>query len=355
MSETETQKSETTPESLSVAPQSALSRPGIPSSPALIVAIVAIVLLALQWLDSRQRYTAMELSLTQRLSEFDTRNRESQLLAKKAEESGTQSAAHVALIEQKLAESQSQQDALQSLYQEFANDRDQRAVSEVEQLLVIAGEQLHLAGNLRAALTALQTADMRLQEIDKPQAIQLRKSISKDIERLQALPSVDTVGISLRLEGMAAMVEKLPLMSEHHPRPATDATAPDYEANAWRRLAGEIWQDIRKLVRIERIDRPEPPLLTPEQSFFLRENLRLRLLTARIALLQRDEATYHADLRAAEDWLNRHFDTSDQHVQNTITSIHLLAGSAINIQLPDITETLNAANRYKRSLERSAK
>lgn len=321
----------------------------------MIVAIAAIVLLAWQWLDSRQRYTALELSLTQRLSEFDTRNRESQLLAKKAEESGTQSAAHVALIEQKLAESQSQQDALQALYQEFANDRDQRVVSEVEQLLAIAGEQLQLAGNLRAALTALQTADMRLQEIDKPQAIQLRKAIGKDIERLQALPSVDVVGTSLRLEGMASMVEKLPLMSEHHPRPSTDATAPDYEANAWRRLAGEIWQDIRQLVRIERIDRPEPPLLTPEQSFFLRENLRLRLLTARIALLQRDEATFHADLRAAEDWLNRHFDTTDKHVQNTISSLHQLAGSAINIQLPDIAETMNAANRYKRSLERNVK
>jgi len=326
-----------------------------PTNVAMVIAIAALFLLAWQWLDSRERHTAMELSLTQRLSEFDTRNRESYLLAKKAEESGIKSAAHMALLEQKLAESQIQQDALQALYQQFANDRDLRVVSEVEQLLAIAGEQLHLAGNLRAALTALQTADMRLQEIDKPQAIQLRKSIGMDVERLQALPSVDIVGTSLRLEGMAAMVDKLPLMSEHHPRPSTDATAPDYEANAWRRLAGEIWRDLRQLVRIERIDRPEPPLLTPEQSFFLRENLRLRLLTARIALLQRDEATYRTDLRATEDWLRRHFDTTDKHVQNTISSVHQLAGNAINIQLPDITETLNAANRYKRSLERSSK
>jgi uroporphyrin-3 C-methyltransferase len=107
------------------------------------------------------------------------------------------------------------------------------------------------------------------------------------------------------------------------------------------------------MVRIERIDRPEPPLLTPEQSFFLRENLRLRLLTARIALLQRDESTCHTDLRAAEDWLKRHFDTTDKNVQNAIASIRQLAGSAINIQLPDISETLNAAGRYKLSLEKT--
>jgi uroporphyrin-3 C-methyltransferase len=336
-------------------PQATPPRAGFSPNIALIVALAAIVLLAWQWLDSRQRYTALEITLSQRLNDFDTRNRESQLLAKKAEESSTQSAVHLALIEQKLAESQNQQESLQTLYQEFANNHDERVVSEVEQLLVIAGEQLHLAGNLRAALLALQTADMRLQQLDKPQAIPLRKSIGRDIEHLQALPAVDVVGSSLRLEGMAAMVEKLPLMSEHHPRPFSDATSPDYETNAWRRLAGEIWHDIRQLIRIERIDRPEPPLLTPEQSFFLRENLRLRLLTARIALLQRDEATYHTDLRAAEDWLKRHFDTSDKHVQNTIASIGQLAGSAINIQLPDISETLNAANRYKLSLEKGGK
>jgi uroporphyrin-3 C-methyltransferase len=325
---------------------------GISPTVALAVALIAIVLLAWQWLDSRKTIANLEVTLSQRLGDFDTRNRESQLLAKKAEESVTQSNAHVALIEQKLAESQNQQEALQMLYMEFANNRDERLMSEVEQLVSIASEQLQLAANPKSALLALQTADMRLQALDKPQAIQLRKLIGRDIERLQALPLIDTVGISLRLDGIAAMVDQLPLTSDHHPRPASDATAPDYETNAWRRLAGEIWQDVRRLIRIERIDHPEPPLLTPEQAYFLRENLRLRLLTARIALLQRDESTYHNDLRAAEDWLKRHFDTMDAHVQNSIASIHQLAGSAINIQLPDLTESLNAAGRYKLSLEK---
>lgn len=328
--------------------------PRIRVSPAisLAIALAAMVLLAWQWLDSRETAAALEATLSQRIGEFDTRNRESGLLAKKAEESVAQSNARVALIEQKLAESQNQQEALQMLYMEFANNRDERIMSEVEQLIVVASEQLQLAANPKAALLALQTADMRLQSLDKPQAIQLRKLIGKDIEHLQALPLIDTVGISLRLDGIAAMVETLPLVSEHHPHPASDATAPDYETNAWRRLAGEVWQDVRRLIRIERIDRPEPPLLTPEQAYFLRENLRLRLLTARIALLQRDEATYHADLRATEEWLKRHFDTTDPHVQNSITSIRQLAGSAINIQLPDLTESLNAAGRYKLALEK---
>jgi len=319
---------------------------------ALTVAIVAMLLFIWLWLDARQYKATLELQLSQKLGEFDTKNRESALLAKKAEEATTQANARMLVLEQKLADSQSQQEALQTLYQEFSNHREERVMSEVEQLLIIANEQLQLAGNLKTALLAMQTADTRLQQIDKPQAIQLRKLLAKDIERLQISPSVDTVGISLRLETITGDIAKLPLISEHHPRTRDVPATPEIEASRWKKLGYEIWQDLRQLIRIERIDHPEPPLLTPEQAFFLRENLRLHLLTARIALLQRDEATYKADLAAAEDWLKRHFDTSDQAVQNAMATTHQLAGNAINIQLPDISASLNAASKYKVMLQK---
>lgn len=324
-------------------------------SPALVIAIIAIVLLAWQWLDTRQRLTGLEISLSQKLNSFDERNVESTVTAKQAEEKVEQTTARLTVIEQKLAESQDQLEALQTLYADFANNREERTISEVEQLLVIASEQLQLANNPKTALMAMQTADNRLQQLDKPQAIQLRKQLATDITRLQALPAVDVVGSSLRLEVMAADVEKLPLMSEHHPRIKEQTVASANQTSRWQQLAGEVWQDIRQLIRIERIDRPEPPLLTPEQTFFLRENLRLRLLTARIALLQRDEATYRADLGAAESWIKQHFDTSNPMVQNTISTMHQLATSSIYIQLPDISDTLNAVSRYKLFLQKGSK
>ena len=324
-------------------------------SPALVIAVIAIALLAWQWLDTRQRLTALELSLSQKLNSFDMRNVENTVTAKQAEEKVDQTTARLAVIEQKLAESQDQLEALQTLYAEFASNREERTISEVEQLLVIASEQLQLANNPKTALIAMQTADNRLQQLDKPQAIQLRKQLAKDITRLQTLPAVDMVGTSLRLEVMATEVEKLPLMSDHHPRVDDKPIAPVYQASRWQQLAGEVWLDIRQLIRIERIDHPEPPLLMPEQIFFLRENLRLRLLTARIALLQHDEATYHSDLSAAEGWIKQHFDTSDSRVQNTIDTMHQMANSSISIQLPDISDSLNAASRYKLFLQKGSK
>jgi len=321
---------------------------------ALAIGLVALLLAGWQWLDSRQRIGGLEQSLTQRLADFDTRNKESQLVAKQAEEATSRANARLALLEQKLDESQSQQDALQTLYLEMANNRDEWTIAEVEQLLIIASQQLQLAGNVKPALLALQTADTRLQQIDKPQIIQLRKLVSRDIQRLQALPSVDVVGMSLSLENLIASTDKIPLVSERHPK--TDVVIlPDWNDSPLHRLGQEIWYDIKGLIRIQQIDRPEPPLLTPEQTFFLRENLKLRLLTARIALLQRDEASYRNDLQTVDSWIKQHFDTHDAATQGAIAVLRHLSSNSLVIEVPDISETLNAVSKYKLSLEHPKK
>ena len=318
---------------------------------AIVLSVLAIVAAGWQWWDYREKSRELEQTLTQRLSRFDERNSESHMLSKRAEETAGQAAARVMLLEQRLEASRAQQEALQTLYMELANNRDEWAISEVEQLLIIASQQLHLAGNIKPALLALQTADARLQHLDKPQIVALRKIIALDIQRLQALPSVDFVGMNLKLEGLVDAADKLPLASERHPY--VKAVQPDWDTNPWRLLAQEIWQDIKRLVRIERMDQPELPLLEPEQAYFLRENLKLRLLTARIALLQRDEATYRTDLQMAVDWLKRYFNTQDPDGRNALNVLEQLSSSKISIEIPDIAASLNAVANYKQSLERT--
>ncbi len=319
---------------------------------ALILAILALVFTAWQWLDQQQHGSRLEKTLTHRLSEFDSRNREALALAKRADDSTLQAAAKISLLEQKLEESRAQQESLQTLYLELANNRDAWTISEAEQLIIIASQQLQLAGNLKPALLALQTADNRLQELDKPQIIQLRKIINRDIQKLQALPNVDIVGMSLKLEALSDAADKLPLASIRHPKDAA-ANRPDWDSNPWRRLTQEIWQDIWRMVRIERMDHPETPMLAPEQNYFLRENLKLRLLAARIALLQHDEATYRVDLHTAELWIRRYFDPLDANTKGSLDALQLLSSSSITIQLPDISESLNAVAKYKLALERN--
>jgi uroporphyrin-3 C-methyltransferase len=104
---------------------------------------------------------------------------------------------------------------------------------------------------------------------------------------------------------------------------------------------------------LERIDRPEPPLLAPEQNYFLRENIKLRLLSARIALLRHDEVTYRADLRAVEKWLLEHFDMRESSSKIMLSTIRQLSADNIVIEVPNINESLTLVNKYKLTLERS--
>jgi uroporphyrin-3 C-methyltransferase len=158
--------------------------------------------------------------------------------------------------------------------------------------------------------------------------------------------------MSLKLESLSENIDSLPLVSERHPSPAI-APKPDWNSNPWHRLAQEVWQDLKQMIRIERIDRPEPPLLAPDQTFFLRENIKLHLLTARIALLQHDEATYRTDLEAAEKWLKGHFDLREAATISALATIKELSANNIVIDLPDISESLGLVSKYKLSLERN--
>lgn len=320
----------------------------------LAVAIVALVLVGLLWLDSRQHGSSLEKDMGRRLAEFDSRNKESQLVATRAQEESRQAMAKLSLVEQKLADSQNQQLALEALYQELAHNRDEWVLAEIEQILLIASEQLQLAGNLKAALIALQTADGRLQRLDKPQFIALRKAIVTDIERLQALPAVDVVGYSLRLDGLAGMVDGLPLVVGSElpaDKVALKARADD---QLLAKLGREIWQDMKQLVRIQNMENPEAPLLTPSQSYFLRENLRLRLLSARIALQRHDELTYKADLKAAETWVRRYFDVKAKPTQAALGILKQLSSGSLHIEMPNISSSLNAVRGNKLVRERSA-
>jgi uroporphyrin-3 C-methyltransferase len=311
-------------------------------------ALGAVGLAGWQWYDSRSQTAVLKEELARRLAEGDARGRETLQSAKDSRELVRELETKLAVLENRLAESQNQQLALEALYQELARNRDEWSLAEIEQTMMIAAQQLQLAGNVRAAILALQGADARLQRIDRPQLAPLRKVINRDIERLQATPYVDVVGLSVKLDALIAAVDVWPLAMEQRPQPEKPVgTSVVDEPNAFVRIAREMWQDLRGLVRIQTVDRPDTPLLAPTQSYFLRENLKLRLLSARFALLQHDEKTFRGDLRAAREWLTRYYETRDKALAAPLATLKQLSDTAIGIELPDINASLDAVRNYK--------
>ena len=324
------------------------------AGPALWIAALAVAFAGWQWYDSRTEIGALRQETATKLAEADAQARGSRLVAEQAREAMAAVQVKLGVLESRLAESQNRQIALEALYQELSRNRDEWAYSEIEQSLAIASQQLALAGNVKAALIALQTADTRLQRMDRPQLTALRKAVASDIERLKAAPHVDTLAISTRLDALIAQVDKLPLAMEMRPQPEQPpAAAPGAgEGNPWTRFWSNVWTELRGLIRVQQMDQPDVALLAPSQAFFLRENLRLRLIGARLALLARDATSYKADLKAARDWLNRYYDTRNSNVEHALAMLRNLHDAEVGIAVPEINATLEAMRNLRAARER---
>lgn len=324
--------------------------------PALIALALALAALAWGWWHERAELAAVREEVAQRLRDAANESKEARVVAREAQEALRDALAKIGALEAKQLESQSQQLSLETLYQELSRSRDDWVLAEVEQTLAIAARELQLAGNVRAALAALQTADARLARSDRPQFLGLRKVIARDIERLKAAPDLDIAGMTLRIDQVIAAVDQMPLLVDGRPsaaaaKPAAGEPEPGWWARSWRK----VWDEFKGLVRVQRLDAADASLLAPESRYFLRENLKLRLLHARLALLQRDEQAFRTDVKAAQGWLTRYFDTRNKAVASAVQTLGALNTAAVNVELPTIADSLNAVRTYKTPRERGGK
>lgn len=323
------------------------------------------VLLALQWWNARSDISDLKREVAQRLQSGENLNSQTKLIADRVDDQLRVLQGKVAVLEARQSESQNQQAALEQLYRDLAKNRDDWALAEIEQVLSTASQQLQLAGNVRSALVALQNADARLSRVDRPQFIAIRRAIAQDIEKLKSLPSVDLTGVAVRLDSLVAQVDAMPLLSDEKPgivapspktklsnRQKTESnSAFDWRVEMqerWTAWSSELWSDLKQLMRIRTVTAPEALLLTPEQAFFARENVKLRLLNARVALLSRNDAAFRSDLAEADRALQRYFDLRDPHTRAGRELIRQIRESVLNIEMPTLSHSL-AAVRQSRS------
>lgn len=333
-------------------------------------AIAALAVLGWQVYDTRQDLAGVQAELARRLSESDKSAHEAQALARKAQEQYDSVQGRLAGLDAQVQEAQGQYASLDALRADFARARDGRALEEVEQAIAIAVQQLQLAGNVPAAVSALQSADARLAVLDQARVLPLRKLVIRDIETLKALPVADVASMALRLEAIIARVDSLPLGFERRPaapqkasKPAgkkavpaqsavAEASSPLASPNVFMGVLSELWGDFRSLIRIERLDRPDPALLAPSQAAYLRENLRLRLLSARVALLQREGKLFVEDVQQARTWLLRYFDMEARATANTAEELALIAQARLSMTLPGLEESQAALRALKLGIKR---
>jgi uroporphyrin-III C-methyltransferase len=252
-----------------------------------------------------------------------------------------------------------QRSQVEELLQSVARSRDENVVADVEAAIRVALQQSALTGSAEPLVQTLKQADERLARYNQPRLERVRRAITRDLERTRAQGAVDVATLAARLDEAVRLVDELPLLAVGRPAAAVTAApapvattqdAPAVNSDDWRARATALWQaglahvgnELRSLVRVTKIDHPESVLATPEQQVFLRENLKLRLLNARLALFSRQFEIAQSDLRDAQSVLDRYFDRSSKRVVAASEALRQVSTQSRQSALPRPDETLAA-------------
>ncbi len=225
-------------------------------------------------------------------------------------------------------------------------------VAEAEYLLRLANNRLTLARDTATARAALKLADERLRDTGDPGWNGVREKIAQDITALDNARLPDTAGLSARLSALAEQVPQLRLAGATlggAPRSAPQKPGTTPRARrSWDTLLNDLWTGFKQTVRIRRNDKPVQAMLPPEQQFFLYQNLRLHLESARLAVARGDRKLYRDSLDTVAQWLDSYFDPNDAHTRAMHKAVDELKAIDVRPPLPDISGSLRALTQREK-------
>ncbi len=330
---------------------------------AAVLAALAAAALVLAW-NTQQRVKALEAELVKRQQDSGSQATEARTLARQAELTSREAAAKLALLEARVAETSMQRTQLEELIQSLARSRDENVLADLDAAVRVAMQQAAITGSSDPLVLTLKQADERLARFNQPRLERVRRAVLQDLERTRSAGVTDITVLTIRLDELIRQADDLSLLSAPERRStgraaaetaaqAAEAASAARAASAaaswtgtlgaqWAGFAGHVWQEVRSLVRVTRIDAPEAMLVSPDQAFFLRENLKLRLLNARLALLSRQFDAAQSDLRDAQAAIDRYFDRSNRRVATAAETLRQLAAQARVVSVPRPDATLAA-------------
>src|ERR1035437_4773104 len=306
-----------------------------------VVALTALLLSGFLW----QKLSTIQEQLARQSAETGIQSVEARATAKQAQELARETAARVAVYETRLSEIALQRTQLEELMLSLSRSRDENLVVDIESAIRLAQQQSQLTGSVEPLLAALKSADQRVVRAAQPRLAPWQRAIARDINRVKSAAVSDTPDLLVKLDELVHLADELVLANAVA---ATKVTGLVKRKNVnvasswWQRSLQVAGDEARALLRVSRIEQPEAALLSPEQSFFVRENFKLKLLNARLGLLARQLESARADLAAAAVSLHRYFDASSRNTQTAFALLQQVQAQMRTLQLPRVDETLAA-------------
>ena len=298
-----------------------------------------------------QKLSHIQEQLAKQSADTGSQTVEAKSMAKLAHELSLETAARQVLAETKMAEVALQRTQLEELMQSLSRSRDENLVVDIEASLRLAQQQAQLTGSVQPLIAALKTAEQRLSKVAQPRLAPVLRAVNRDIDRIKVATIADTPSLLGKIDELISWIDTAPLLnavdqkSKPLPNPILNTNAnwmSSINAQAWDRLWGDIWSELKGLVRVSRIDKPEASLLAPEQSYFVRENLKLKLLNARLGLLARQYESSRSDLQQAERDLSNFFETQSRKGLAAKQLLVQIQQQIKHIEIPNLDDTLGA-------------
>ena len=305
-----------------------------------VLVLLALASSGLLW----QRLLAVQTQLSDQGTDATTRTIEARTLARQAQEQVRDATVRLGVMEARLSEISMQSAQIEEMRQNLSRTRDETLAIDLESALHLALQQAQLMGSVQPLQTALQAAELRVQRAGLARLNPVLHAIARDLAKVKAVSASDTPVLLGKLDELSQLLDELPLLNSmvaEQAAPSAAAPAGDMAA-LWQRSLQVLGEKLKSLVRISRIDNPEAALMSPEQSFFLRENLKLKLLNARIELLMRQDAAVRADLAAVAISLSKYFDPASPQTRAARELLQQVRSQVKVLVLPQPDDTLAA-------------
>ena len=289
------------------------------------------------------------------LDEQDSRTRELADRTAAAQQEGGQLAERLDRAENQLSKVittdldalQAQQHTIEGLLETLRDKMERNSqvwiTSEAAYLMRLANDRLRLDADLPTTIAALQAADQRLEEFGDPSLFEVRRALAVELTELRGIELPDTTGLALQLSALSDAVDRLPFPHA----PATEDTTELTEEAGWRKVAHDMWQELKKLVVIKQKGQAEPALLAPDERYFLQQNLRLKLEAARLAVVRRDTQLFHDSLQRAQEWILLYYDPEAGPTKAALNELADLQRIDLKPALPDIAGSLRALQDWQ--------
>jgi len=239
-----------------------------------------------------------------------------------------------------------QRSQLEELMQSLSRARDENLLVDMESALALAQQQAQLTGSMEPVVLTLQAVDVRLARAAQPRLARVQRAVAKDLARLKSMALVDTPALLVKMDELALLIDEIPLANAPPPKvldkPKLARTPTEAVVQWGERLLQSAQTELKDLVRVSRINDPQAVLLSPEQSFFVRENLKLRVLNARLGLLARQVDAVRSDLKLTAATIGRYFDPGARNTQTALTLVKQMQTEFGTFEQPRVDETLAA-------------